>query len=516
MVAFYAPASVVRNTRIQTRLSADRQGSVSPAQARISTRMTFPRIRTRIFSPGVMLTVTRATRDFYRGNPLALALTAAILARLVLMSVFAAQGEAAFLRSNDSSLYLTAAFNLKTYGIFSEQPGSPPPPTMLHLPGYPLFLAVATAAVAASWFTVALQHALSLMTVVILFQLVAEAWDRRLAFWAALGYGVEPFTVYQANLLMSDTLFVFLLMLGLHWYLRALRRQSVRWLVGSAVVFGLSVYVRSVGLYVVGLLTAWWIFAACRSRAGWRLTAAGLALAVIVGSMLAPWVARNGRALGVWKLSTLPNFVLLLYHANHALALREGISPPAARGRLIAEMEARTNDVASRDAFMGRRAREILRQEWRSYLPVYLVKIAPFFLQSGWRDVAEASGFSSRARPLDLTTALVRRQWGSIAAALRPTDAPSWAHLVGTGFYLALTVLALAGAVGPRRGPKPQRAVGWLLAALVAAVALLSSPLSHARYRQPVQPLLFALAAVAVVGRSSASAAAQDGANRAQ
>jgi len=427
------------------------------------------------------------------GNRLAVVIAAAALVRLAMFAMFLARGEPAFLRSNDSVLYLTAAENLLAYGMFSEQPGSPPPPTMLHLPGYPAVLALSTVVTAAPWFTAALQNIVSLLTVLLLFRLLEAAWGVRLAFWAALGYGVEPFTAYQANLIMGDALFVFLLLLGLHWYLRGNRSGSRYVVASSGVAFALATYIRVASIYSALLLALWSLGTALRRRS-WHDAARALVLSAVVTALLTPWVVRNGLTFGVWKLSVQPNYTLYLYHANQALALREGKDPPAVRGELIAEMEAKTYGVRSRDEYMGRRAREILRQEWRSYVPLYLVKTLPFFLQSGWRDIVEVAGFSSGGRPVDLSGALLRGQWSAIASALRRTDVPAVSHLVGSAVWAFLTVLAAVAWVIAVRVDRQRFPTVLLMTLTVLLYALLASPLSHARYRQPVQPLIFALA----------------------
>ncbi|TSC77194.1 MAG: hypothetical protein G01um101431_377 [Parcubacteria group bacterium Gr01-1014_31] len=435
-------------------------------------------------------------------RPLLIVLIFGVALRAALFVSAVTQGDAVFLRSNDSPLYLTAAQNLRQYGVFSEYPGDPPTPTMLHLPGYPLFLAATMAANAAPWFTALVQQLLSLATIALAFLVMDAVFGRRVAFWSSLLYGLEPFTVLQANLLMSDTLFVTLLMLAFYCYVRAWTR-GWPWLAGCGVTLAAATYVRFSGIYLAGLLMVWWLFG--HGKVDLRRALVGtLVMVVVIGGLLSPWIVRNGRQFGLWKLTMQSNFLLLFFHANQAQALREGKTPGQVRGELIREWEALPNDERVRDAFAGRRAREILLSEWRSYVPLYIIKTTPFFLQSGWRDVAESVGLPSGERPVDITTALTRRQWGTVVGALTRTDAPSLAHLAGMVFGAVITLLALAGTFAARRLSPPARTFAFLFAAAIVLTALLSSPLSHARYRQPVQPQLFALAVAGIFGLAAA------------
>ncbi|MDD5110202.1 MAG: glycosyltransferase family 39 protein [Patescibacteria group bacterium] len=431
--------------------------------------------------------------------PLVTVVVAAALVHAAIFFVFLARGDAAFLRSNDSTLYLTAANNIQQFHRFAETAGNPPEPSMFTMPGYAAMLALTTGVVRAPWFTALLQNILSLLTVVVVYRLLQFSGMPRLAFWGALGYGVEPFTSYQSNLLMTDTLFTFLMMGGLYAYVRALHQNSTAWIAMSAVALALAAYVRLIGLFFCGLLLAWWIgYAVYRKLGMRRLAAAGIFLVVLSG-MLAPWVVRNGRTFGVWKLSTESNFVLYLFHANQALALRDHRTPQEVRGELITYLDALPQDVAVRDRFLGRRSREILLENWRWYLPVWAVKIAPFFVQSGWRDIVEIAGFKSADRPVDLTGALLHQEWGKIASAFRDFDLPLISHLIGALVWTIISLLAAIAPIVAWRSDRQRFPYLVLFGLAVLMFAALSSPISHARYRQPVQPLMIALAAYAVI-----------------
>lgn len=441
--------------------------------------------------------------EFLRGiaaqHPLIVVVIAAALVHAAMFLVFLSRGEAAFLRSNDSPLYLTAAKNLQQYHRFAEKPGSPPEPSMFTMPGYAAMLAATTAISAAPWFTALLQTMLSILTVVVVYKLLRLAGTEHLAFWGSLVYGIEPFTSYQSNLLMTDTLFTFLTMSGFYAYIRAMRDKTYAWILVSAVFLALASYVRLIGLFFCGLLLLWWVGQTIYQRMGLRRLAAAGIFVVVLAAILAPWVVRNGRTFGLWKLSSESNFVLYLFHANQAIALRERRSPQEVRGELITYLDVLPQDVAIRDRFLGQRSLEILRDNWRWYLPVWAVKILPFFVQSGWRDIVEIAGFKSAGPPVDITGALLHREWGKAVAAFGNFDAPTVSHILGAIAWLIVSLLAAGAAALSWRKDRRHFSFILLCSLSVLLFAMLSSPVSHARYRQPVQPLIIALAAYTLI-----------------
>lgn len=436
---------------------------------------------------------------FPKRYPLVVVVVATVAVQTIMYGIFLSHGDAAFLRSNDSPQYLTAAANLEQYQRFAEYTGDPPASTMFKMPGYPVFLLLVHTLNPAPWFTALVQNILLLLSVVVVYATIRRLWGNSVAFWAALLYGVEPFSSFQANLVMTDTLFTLLLVLGFYGFVRAGQERLWRWPALSALCFAAATYVRAVSLYLILLLALWWAIGLLMKRRNFRSYAA---VAVFVGltiGLLSPWVVRNGLQFGLWKLSTQPNFNLYLYQASYALAQREGRSVGEVRGELIVALDALPEDVRLRDQFLGQRSREILRENLRWFLPVYIVKAVPFFIQSGWRDIVEVAGFPSVNRPVDLGGALLRRQWGVLVSGLRQSDASSVAHMLGALLWALISAFTLCAPIISWRNDRAHFSSVILFCVVILLFALLTSPISHARYRQPVQPWMFALAVYAGV-----------------
>src|SRR3989344_5017328 len=242
-----------------------------------------------------------------RQYPLVMVVVATVAVQVIVYGSFLSHGDAAFLRSNDSPQYLTAAANLQQYHRFAEYEGNPPVSSMFKMPGYPVFLLFTNTVSTAPWFTALVQNVLLLLTVVVAYAVILRLWGTTIAFWAAL-------------------------LFGFYGFVRARQETLWRWPVFGALCFAAATYVRAVGISLVVLLALWWAVELLRERRGFRqMAAVAIFLAVGVG-MLAPWVVKNGRQFGLWKLSTQPNFNLYLYQASYALAQREGRSVGEVRG----------------------------------------------------------------------------------------------------------------------------------------------------------------------------------------
>ena len=196
----------------------------------------------------------------------------------------------ASLRTHDTAAYVRAAH----LGLGKD----PLEPT-----GYSIFLRVAHAISAQLAFTVALQHALGLASGLLLFLAV-----RRLSgsVWIALAGAaviwLSADQIFLEQVLLSETLFVFVLMVAMYALVASRDSQSYVWpaLAGGAIVA--LPFVRGVAVPMVPLLGLFLLYALWRVRGAW-LRRAGVALA---GALLvvAGYSAVRHHDTGSWSVST--------------------------------------------------------------------------------------------------------------------------------------------------------------------------------------------------------------------
>jgi 4-amino-4-deoxy-L-arabinose transferase-like glycosyltransferase len=190
--------------------------------------------------------------------------------------------------SSDSRLYLTLAKNLAFHHVFSMDQGAGAlPPTALRPPLYP-------ALIAALWWgeaapvnaTLALQAGFGAAIVTLVYLTARDQFGRTTAILAAAGMILARMSCIYTGLILTETLFTFLIALGVFLW----GRQRP---IPAGVAFGLAALTRTTivpflpVLFLMPLLPKW--------RGRWReyvlIGVASLAVTSI-------WVARNGVVFG--------------------------------------------------------------------------------------------------------------------------------------------------------------------------------------------------------------------------
>src|SRR5687768_17250436 len=151
------------------------------------------------------------------------------------------------------------------------------------------------------------QSILSVVTLVPLGLVAYQRGGRTAARWCfGLGAIYLPFTLFS-GLLLSETLFVFLLSCALPVLDRAVSmlsspsvRSGLLWLVLAGALLGLATLTRATALALIPL-SAFWVYFSLRRRAnmrGVRSLAFAAVLLVVPMLLVAPWAARNWGAYG--------------------------------------------------------------------------------------------------------------------------------------------------------------------------------------------------------------------------
>jgi 4-amino-4-deoxy-L-arabinose transferase-like glycosyltransferase len=139
----------------------------------------------------------------------------------------------------------------------------------------------------------AVQAGISLLTVVLIYRMGVITYGRSVAVWAAAFCGLYPPLLAYANLLLSETLFTFLVVAFCWLACEAFARQRLSLLAAAGIAAGLAALTRSILLlfmpvFALYLLVAW------QGRWKQRLMAAALPVAMFA-AVIAPWSIRNTR-----------------------------------------------------------------------------------------------------------------------------------------------------------------------------------------------------------------------------
>ncbi len=161
-------------------------------------------------------------------------------------------------------------------------------------PLYPYTLAAIYALSDGSSFAAkVLQVLIGVATAYLVYRLAGRSFSERPAYLAATFVAVYPGLVTNTHLLLSETLFTFLVVLSLT-LLTGGSEYRIEVLLIAGIAFGLAILTRGVILYFTPIISVWLAFDKIwRPRLVKSTVIAGVLFLVAVGLTLVPWALRN-------------------------------------------------------------------------------------------------------------------------------------------------------------------------------------------------------------------------------
>ena len=434
----------------------------------------------------------------------------ATVARLAMLAATLLRGGIAALSLSDTTSYLEPGRNLILHGRYFADGV----PDVLRTPGYSLFLAITSLAglPAAALANVIL----SVFSVVLVWRLGRRAFsDERIAIGAAWIFALEPLSIANSVVLLSDTLFLALFLLTMERLAQFLRERRLPVLAAAGVWLAAATFVRPV-TYYLPIALALGLFLVLVRVPGLRWKALAVLL-ISVLPWLAAWQMRNWvetRYSGFSSAAEINLYFVASANVTSKVEHRDfnavrkdsgyvDFANNSGQSYLFSPYLALHPEQAGwsqgeRLAFVHAEALHIIRSHYRVYLisclksllqPVFLLGAGyqfdrPMYPESPGR----VAGFADAAPS----------QWGKLIATADPL-----AVVQKIAFTAALLVLYFFAALGVRK-------VGmcnvylWLLLAtslyFLAVTGAMGGPGGGARYRMPVMPAACILAAAGVVG----------------
>jgi len=223
---------------------------------------------------------------------IALALLCGLLLRLVMLHRFA-------LVAGDALVYGRLAANWLQHGVYAMGNSSTLHPTLIRLPGYPLFLALIFRVFGIANYTAVLwaQILVDLLSCWLIFLFVRDRASLRtaqIALWIA---ALCPFTATYVAVPLTETLSIFCVALALLAASRCLQFKFTSWIWNFALAFALAcaILLRPDGGLLAAAIVGFfvWHFRRNHSR---RLIATPLAIICLLTLLpLVPWTIRNLR-----------------------------------------------------------------------------------------------------------------------------------------------------------------------------------------------------------------------------
>jgi 4-amino-4-deoxy-L-arabinose transferase-like glycosyltransferase len=321
----------------------------------------------------------------------------------------------------------------------------------------------------------------------------------RAGFWGGLLLALDPGSALTCNLLITDTLYTWLLAVVVALLIAFSQRQRLAYLLAAGACVGLSVLCRPGGSYLPPLLAAWVLLASARP---WRSRVVRMALfAAAVAVPVGPWLYRNYSTFGVWQVSSMQGLNLFFCKAadlesgaladgelsNAALRrLEEGVRPAIEeRPRNQLEMAALYQDYAVRR----------IRQQPGTYAKLHVLGTAKMLLSHNVGEFYYLNGWQYRRTGL-LAAVLEGTSAGGSSGAERRDPTGVTLALAETGWLLGLYVLAAVALMVAFRGG--HRTLVALLLLVILYNVLTPGSQGIARFRLPAMPVIALMAGLGI------------------
>jgi len=225
---------------------------------------------------------------------------------------------------HDSHLYLSTAKTLSSHGVFGHRRDNGTFSfEMYRTPGYPLFLSFVHGFAGFSLSIVILiQILLTILTAGILFK-SAELIDSRAGFLSALFILFDPAITIYSMMILTESLFLFLITIFLFLFIKYLKEKRIFWLFFSALLLVLATYVRPVTYYLGAVISLFLLCIHFRKNIFLALKHA-FVFFFLVYVLIGIWHVRNEMRNNVNQFSTISNATVALHGFKGSDQRQEG------------------------------------------------------------------------------------------------------------------------------------------------------------------------------------------------
>jgi len=184
------------------------------------------------------------------------------------------------------------------------------------MPIYPVFLSTVYSVVGIKpYIAILIQILLSLISVLLVFRICILLFENnKIATIASILFALDIHSIYSSNELLTDTLFVLLLLGGIYYFLKGILSGRLSVICLGSVFMGLACLTRLlVLLYPFVLIII--LFGFAKQTREWKFKAV-LSYILIFTLMNGLWSFRNHNYYGHWQLTTHGGWTLLMFNTS--------------------------------------------------------------------------------------------------------------------------------------------------------------------------------------------------------
>lgn len=203
----------------------------------------------------------------------------------------------------DPLVYGAIAKNWMLHGVYGTTTSGTLRPTLIRLPGYPLFLMACFKLFGMEHYHAVMfaQTVIDLATCLVLSALTRRIWSETAAWWALWLAALCPFTANYAAVPLTETLELFSIAVALYALARFLETPRWNWTILEAIAWSYAALLRPDGALIAVALCPAMVWYGRKRFGAARMTKFALVAALLSILPFIPWTIRNWRTFHVFQ-----------------------------------------------------------------------------------------------------------------------------------------------------------------------------------------------------------------------
>lgn len=395
----------------------------------------------------------------------------------------------------DSEGYYQAAKNFLEYGQFSLSEREPLLPMSFRTPGYPFFVVLIWYIFGNVQVLIFIQFIISAISAVFIYRLARKLLTDKLAIVVSVVAFLEPSVAYYSGLLLSETLFTFFLVFAVYIFINIFLQEKTKsffLFLAVGFILGLATLVKPVAQFLpIVFVTCGfvWLILNKKSRSAPYLLLVFVGFIVVVS----PLLVRNHVVFNEWSVSSVASYNLYNYNAPMFYSYKEQVSFEDGRNYFRGKVKVE-EQLMMMSLYKSRElktaALEYISTDWPGYIKFHFIKSLPFFFTDGLRDMGQQVGLNNQSLPNISDYILKKDVVGLIKALI--TSPLNMILFIGGAMFWGVIILGMIFCLFDfKQGLKNNWLAVIFLIIIVCYFGFLTGPVSNARFRVPVTPLMF-------------------------
>lgn len=411
-----------------------------------------------------------------------------------------------YILQGDAPRYHLLAQTLISSKEFALHPGETP--EILRTPGYPFFVGLLYYLFGIKpWVPIFFQLLLDSVSCLLLYEIVLKFSNSRIALFASLFYAFDPFFIFYSVTLLSEILFIFLLLVAALFFTKVIENNftpaSKMAICIAGLFFGLATLVRPISMYLIIVIPIY-LFFLFRYNRKYFVTRAIL-FATMFLLAISPWIVRNLLTFNSILLSTSgPYNLLILYISPMEAERRGGLSTHDIKKQLTREVDTAMIhngfnpsqlDGVQRSKYYQMLAIQYIANDPKSFLKHYCLGIIHSFANLNTKGFAEALDLPSEEGNFEMKG---QKNLQATIAEFIKRKTP-YEIVIGVSILFFLLVEYFCLTIGIIISYKDLKKSFLLFCLMMSAYfILLAGPFGLARFRLPAIPFYLVFVGIGI------------------